>query len=93
MDVYHEFSQPEEMLAAMRRALKPDGLLVLVEYRAEDPAVPIKPLHKMSKAQIKKELFPNGYRLVREYDGLPWQHMMFFGRADGSAPLPNREAS
>ena len=90
VDVYHEFSQPEEMLAAMRCALKPDGLLVLVEFRAEDPAVPIKPLHKMSKAQIKKELLPNGYRLVKEYDGLPWQHMMFFGRAEPTAPLPIR---
>lgn len=86
VDVYHEFSQPAEMLAAMRRALKPDGLLVLVEFRAEDPAVPIKPLHKMSKAQILKELLPNGYRLVKEYDGLPWQHMMFFGRREPAAP-------
>jgi ubiquinone/menaquinone biosynthesis C-methylase UbiE len=80
VDVYHEFSHPEQMLAAIRRALSPTGRLVLVEFRAEDPRVPIKPLHKMSKAQIKKELGPNGYRLVREYDGLPWQHMMFFSR-------------
>jgi ubiquinone/menaquinone biosynthesis C-methylase UbiE len=82
VDVYHEFSHPERMLVAMRRALAPDGLLVLVEYRAEDPAVPIKPLHKMSKAQILKELVPNGFQLAREFDGLPWQHMMFFGRDD-----------
>jgi ubiquinone/menaquinone biosynthesis C-methylase UbiE len=78
VDVYHEMSHPEQMLAAMRRALKPDGRLVLVEFRLEDPEVPIKLLHKMSKEQIKRELLPNGYKLVDEYDDLPWQHMMFF---------------
>jgi SAM-dependent methyltransferase len=78
VDVYHEFSYPEAMLSRMRQALKPKGNLVLVEFRAEDPDVPIKPLHKMSKTQILKELVPNGFRLVREFDGLPWQHMMFF---------------
>ena len=80
VDVYHEFSHPEIMLQAMRRSLKKDGLLVLLEYRAEDPDVPIKKRHKMSKAQVSKELVPNGFKLVREYDELPWQHMMFFGR-------------
>jgi ubiquinone/menaquinone biosynthesis C-methylase UbiE len=82
VDVYHEFSHPEQMLAAMRQALAPDGLLVLVEFRAEDPEVPIKPEHKMSKEQIMKELVPNGFKLVKEYEQLPWQHMMFFGRSD-----------
>lgn len=82
VDVYHEFSHPEPMLAAMKRSLKPDGMIVLVEFRAEDDSVPIKPLHKMSKEQINRELLANGYRLVREFDGLPWQHMMFFGRAE-----------
>ena len=80
VDVYHEFSHPEHMLAAMRSALKPNGVVVLVEFRSEDPDVPIKQLHKMSKAQILKELLPNGFKLVREFDDLPWQHMMFFGR-------------
>lgn len=80
VDVYHEFSHPEEMLASMRTSLDDDGRLVLLEYRAEDPAVPIKELHKMSKAQVIKELRPNGFRLVKEFDELPWQHMMFFGR-------------
>ncbi|MHB8862654.1 MAG: class I SAM-dependent methyltransferase [Pirellulaceae bacterium] len=80
VDVYHEFSHPEPMLAAMRTALKPQGLLVLVEYRAEDPEVPIQPLHKMSRAQILKEMTANGLRLAQEFDKLPWQHMMFFGR-------------
>ena len=82
VDVYHEFSHPEQMLAAMRTALKDDGRLVLVEFRAEDPNVPIKRLHKMSKAQVLKELEPNGFELVEEFDDLPWQHMMYFERAD-----------
>lgn len=82
VDVYHEFSHPEPMLAAMRRALKPDGSLVLVEYRAEDESVPIKPEHKMSKLQIMKELTANGYRFQKAFDELPWQHMMWFGRDD-----------
>jgi len=83
LDVYHEFSHPERMLAAMRRSLSPDGVVVLVEFREEDPKVPIKPLHKMSKQQILKELPPNGFKLVKEFDRLPWQHMMFFAR-DGT---------
>jgi len=81
-DVYHEFSHPEHMLRAMRRSLSADGVLVLLEFRTEDPLVPIKTLHKMSKAQILKELLPNGFKLVKEFDGLPWQHMMFFGCND-----------
>lgn len=80
VDVYHEFSHPEQMLAAIRRSLKPAGRVALVEFRAEDPAVPIKPLHKMSKAQIMKEFPPNGFKLVEEFDKLPWQHLMFFER-------------
>ncbi len=87
VDVYHEFSHPEQMLAAMRKALKPEGQLVLAEFREEDPAVPIKPLHKMSKRQVLKELVPNGFRLVREFDELPWQHLMFFGRDKDAAGL------
>jgi hypothetical protein len=68
------------MLKAMRKALKPEGRIALVEFRLEDPKVPIKLLHKMSKKQILKELPPNGYKLVEEFDGLPWQHVMFFQR-------------
>ncbi|PQO41746.1 class I SAM-dependent methyltransferase [Blastopirellula marina] len=78
VDVYHEFSHPEEMLAGMRKALKPDGMIVLLEFRMEDPKVPIKRLHKMSKKQILKEYKANGFQLAKEYDDLPWQHMMFF---------------
>ncbi len=80
VDVYHEFSHPVTMLKAMRESLRPEGVIVLVEFRAEDPKVPIKPLHKMSKEQILKELPANGFKLVKDYDKLPWQHMMFFGR-------------
>ncbi len=79
VDVYHEFSNPVEMLAAMRKSLKPDGVIALVEFRGEDPRVPIKPLHKMTKKQILKEYAANGFKLVREFDGLPIQHLMFFG--------------
>jgi len=80
VDVYHEFSHPVQMLMSMRAALKKDGLLVLVEFRAEDDTVPIRPEHKMSKAQINKEMDANGFTLKREFDGLPWQHLMFFGK-------------
>jgi ubiquinone/menaquinone biosynthesis C-methylase UbiE len=80
VDVYHEFSHPEQMLTAIRKSLKPTGRVALAEFRAEDPAVPIKPLHKMSKQQIMKEFPPNGFRLVEEFDKLPWQHLMFFER-------------
>ncbi|RMF44620.1 MAG: class I SAM-dependent methyltransferase [Planctomycetota bacterium] len=80
VDVYHEFSHPVQMLRGIRESLRPDGVVALLEYRAEDPTVPIRPLHKMSKRQILKEYHANGFRLVRQYDGLPWQHLMFFAR-------------
>jgi len=82
VDVYHEFDHPEEMLAAIHKSLKPTGRVALAEFRAEDPKVPIKPLHKMSKAQIMKEFPANGFQLVEEFDKLPWQHLMFFQRDD-----------
>jgi len=98
VDVYHEFSHPEAMLERIRASLKPDGLLVLAEFRGEDPAVPIKPLHKMTKAQVRAELEPAGYVLERQFDRLPWQHLLFFkaaagGRseaAEGAAPAASR---
>ncbi len=82
VDVYHEFSHPESMLWSIRRSLKPNGVVALLEYREEDPRVPIKPKHKMSKPQIMKEYQNNGFKLVREYNDLPWQHLMFFARDD-----------
>jgi ubiquinone/menaquinone biosynthesis C-methylase UbiE len=80
VDVYHEMDHPVEMLAAMRKSLSKGGRMVLVEFRAEDDNVPIKPLHKMSKAQVKKEITANGFKLVEDFEGLPWQHVMFFER-------------
>ena len=80
VDVYHEFSHPAEMLVAMRKALKPKGRIALAEFRLEDPKVPIKLLHKMSKKQIMKEFPANGLKLVEQFDKLPWQHLMFFER-------------
>jgi ubiquinone/menaquinone biosynthesis C-methylase UbiE len=81
VDVYHEFSHPEHMLRAIRRSLAKDGRVVLVEFRGEDPAVPILPLHKMTREQVIKELGANGFELAEEFDKLPWQHMLFFSKA------------
>jgi ubiquinone/menaquinone biosynthesis C-methylase UbiE len=78
VDVYHELSWPERVLAHVRRALAPGGRLVLVEFRAEDPDVPIKPLHKMSRAQVVRELEANGFRAAGSFDELPWQHVLAF---------------
>ncbi len=89
VDVYHEFSHPESMLWGIRRSLTSKGVVALLEYREEDPGVPIKPLHKMSKRQIMKEYRANGFKLVREYNKLPWQHLMFFARDD--SPLEKIE--
>ena len=80
VDVYHEFAQPCEMMRAVAHALKPGGRLALVEYRAEDPAVPIKVLHKMTQAQAIAEMAAAGLRWQRTVDTLPWQHLMFFTR-------------
>ena len=81
VDVYHEFSYPHEMMTAIRKALKPNGQVVWVEYRLEDPRVPIKLLHKMSKAQVQKEAEHQGFEWVRTYEGLPRQHVLFFKKA------------
>ncbi|MEM6994848.1 MAG: class I SAM-dependent methyltransferase [Myxococcota bacterium] len=78
VDVYHELSDPAAVLGHLRRALTKRGRIALLEFRGEDPDVPIKALHKMTKAQILREYEANGLTLVSEYDGLPWQHLMFF---------------
>ena len=78
VDVYHEFSEPQAMLRRIRESLRKDGRLVLLEYRAEDPAVPIRPEHKMSVAQVKAELEPEGFRLERVSEALPRQHILIF---------------
>ena len=90
VDVYHEFSHPEAMLTKIRDSLATDGRLVLAEFRGEDPAVPIKPLHKMTKAQVRAELEPAGFRLAREFDRLPWQHLLFFSAPDTPDPAGER---
>jgi ubiquinone/menaquinone biosynthesis C-methylase UbiE len=77
-DVYHEFSHPQEMLQRMREALKPDGRLVLLEYRKEDPSVPILPDHKMSVAEVKAEVEPEGFQLDKVIEVLPRQHIIIF---------------
>jgi len=82
VDVYHEISQPAEMLASLRRSLRPGGRVALVEFRGEDPDVPIKPLHKMTKVQCRKEFEANGFVLTHSFDELPWQHLLFFARSD-----------
>jgi len=89
VDVYHEFDHPVEMLAALKKCLKPAGRIVLVEFRLEDPKVPIKLLHRMSKEQMNKELAANGFEAVEEYDALPWQHVVFYApKKEEKAPTP-----
>ena len=78
VDVYHEFGQPQRMLQRIRESLKPGGRLVLLEYRAEDPNVPIRPEHKMTKAQVKLEVEHEGFKQSRVYDDLPRQHLIIF---------------
>ncbi len=81
VDVYHEFSQPQAMLQKMRQALAPDGRLVLLEYKKEDPSVPIRPEHKMSVAEVKAEVEPEGFRLDRVRSDLPRQHILVFRKS------------
>jgi ubiquinone/menaquinone biosynthesis C-methylase UbiE len=78
VDVYHEFSYPYEMALSMLDALKPGGKLVLVEFRSEDPMVPIKTIHKMSEAQAVKELKAAGFNFEKNISNLPWQHCLIF---------------
>ena len=80
VDVYHEFMNPQAMLRHIRESLKPDGRLVLLEYRAEDPSVPIMPLHKMTVAQVRAELEPEGFKFDRTIESLPRQHILIFNR-------------
>lgn len=81
VDVYHEFSQPQKMLRAMRDSLKPDGRLVLLEYRKEDPNVPIRPEHKMSVQEVKTELEAEGFRMDQVIETLPRQHILILKKA------------
>jgi len=78
VDVYHEFSFPIEMIKSIKSALKPNGQLFLIEYRGEDPNVPIKRIHKMTEKQAVKEMEAAGFKLKINIDNLPWQHCMVF---------------
>lgn len=84
VDVYHEFDHPFEMMDAMCRALKPGGRMVFVEFRAEDPKVPIKAVHKMSEAQVRKEAEIFSLKWEKTIADLPWQHMVVFRRVPDS---------
>jgi SAM-dependent methyltransferase len=81
VDVYHEFSQPQRMLRKMRESLKPDGRLVLLEYRKEDPSIPIRPEHKMSVAEVKLEVEAEGFHLDQVLETLPRQHILILTKA------------
>lgn len=78
VDVYHEFSAPQVMLRRIRESLKPGGRLVLLEYRGEDPKVPILPAHKMTVAQARTEVEAEGFALTTVKEDLPWQHVLVF---------------
>ena len=78
VDVYHELAYPYEVMISIMQALKPHGRIVFVEYKAEDARVPIKPLHKMSEAQIKREASVFALEWERTVSTLPWQHVVVF---------------
>lgn len=78
VDVYHELSWPAETLQSISRSLKPNGKLVLIEYRGEDPALRIKPLHKTTIKQLTRELAGSGFKLTRKMENLPMQHLLVF---------------
>jgi len=78
VDVYHELSQPQAMLRHLREALRPGGRLALLEYRKEDPAIPIRPEHKMSVAEAKMEVEAEGFALSAVNESLPRQHILIF---------------
>lgn len=90
VDVYHEFAQPQQMLRKIRETLKPDGRLVLLEYRAEDPKVPILPEHKMTVAQVKTELEAEGFLLQPVIETLPRQHILILTKLAAKAAGSSR---
>lgn len=78
VDVYHEFSQPQTMLARIREALKPSGRMILLEYRKEDPSVPIRLEHKMTVQEVRAEIEPEGFKFETSLESLPRQHILIF---------------
>jgi len=96
VDVYHEMWQPQAMLRSLRRALKPGGRLILVEYRKEDRSIPIADTHRMSVADVRTEVEAEGFRFDRVIPGLPRQHIIVFtapASAAAAAPAPRRPAA
>jgi ubiquinone/menaquinone biosynthesis C-methylase UbiE len=89
VDVYHECTDPETTLRGLRKALRAGGRLVLVEFRGEDPEVPIKPEHKMTLEQVRREVEPQGFAFVTSLEFLPWQHIIIFDKpADKEETTP-----
>ena len=84
VDVYHEFSFPVEMISSIKNALKPNGLLFLIEYRGEDSTVPIKKIHKMTEKQSVLEMKAAGFTLKENINNLPWQHCMVFEKNEAT---------
>ncbi len=82
VDVYHELSRPQRILQNIKDSLKPGGRLVLLEFRKEDPSVPIRPEHKMSVDEVKAEVLPEGFTFEKVVDKLPWQHIIFFRKPE-----------
>ena len=82
VDAYHEFSHPFEMMSSIFEALRPGGVVYLLEYRGENPNVPIKPLHKMTQEQAKKEMALVGFKWEETKNSLPWQHFMVFEKPE-----------
>ncbi len=80
VDVYHEFNYPAEIIISIKKALKPNGELFLIEYRSEDSSVPIKEIHKMSEKQAIKEMEAAGFELKKNITNVPWQHRMVFAK-------------
>ena len=91
VDVYHECVDPETTLQGLLKALRPGGSLVLVEFRGEDPEVPIKPEHKMTIKQARREVEPQGFRFKDSLEFLPWQHVLIFEKP-AAKPAKPREA-
>lgn len=78
VDVYHELAQPEDIMEQVRRSLKPGGRVVVIEYRKEDPNIPLPPVRKMTAAEVRSELEPVGFRFVGSMDFVPTQHILIF---------------
>jgi predicted methyltransferase len=90
VDVYHEFTQPAKMLQSLRRALMPGGRLVLVEYRKEDPSLPIADTHRMSVADARTEIEAEGFRFEKTIEALPRQHIIVFRQPAAVTSTPSR---